>query len=283
MWKQIKNWFHTPGTGAGPRPGSLNPKDASTGSDSGGDEYLSDFPASDPGEDRFRRLPFAKRVAETLARRGDPSSLVIAIYGKWGEGKTTVLDYIAGELTGVGNIACVPFNPWRFADEGMLLRSFFGTLADVLKRSLTTGKERVGELLSQYGGLAAIASMDVQGIKVSPGQALSDLGTVLSAVSLDEIKHRIEQRLLEERKRIVILIDDIDRLDRREIHAVFRLIKLTANFKYTSYVLAFDQDMVAEALGTVYGSGDLDAGQSFVGACPSIPQDGGNRANGIGT
>ena len=213
----------------------------------------------------------AKRVAETLARRGDPSSLVIAIYGKSGEGKTTVLDYIEGELVGRRSIASVRFNPWRFADEGMLLRSFFDTLADVLKRSLTTGKERVGELLSQYGGLAAIASMDVQGVKVSAGQALADLGTSLSAVSLDEIKRRIEQILMEERKRVVILVDDIDRLDRREIHALFRLIKLTADFNYTSYVLAFDQDMVAEALGQAYGSGDLDAGQSFLEKIVQVP------------
>jgi predicted KAP-like P-loop ATPase len=104
----------------------------------GNEVYGSDAPASDPKQDRFGRFPFAQRVAQTLARRGDPSSIVIAIHGAWGEGKTTVLAYIDSELRGFyPDLVCVRFNPWRFTDEGTLLKSFFDTVADGLKRSLT--------------------------------------------------------------------------------------------------------------------------------------------------
>lgn len=52
------------------------------------------------------------------------------------------------------------------------------------------------------------------------------------------LKLIIETILKEEQKRVVILIDDIDRLEKSEIHAVFRMVKLTADFKYTAYILA---------------------------------------------
>ena len=39
-------------------------------------------------------------------------------------------------------------------------------------------------------------------------------------------------------KRVIVLVDDIDRLDRREIQAIFMLVKLSASFDFTSYVLA---------------------------------------------
>lgn len=58
--------------------------------------YLNDM--SEMVEDRFNRKPFAIRIAETIAGRADAESLVIGMYGVWGEGKTTVLNYIRAEL-----------------------------------------------------------------------------------------------------------------------------------------------------------------------------------------
>jgi hypothetical protein len=51
--------------------------------------YSADQPIRSKDEDRFNRWPFAKRIAETLAARRDASSLVIAVYGPWGDGKTS--------------------------------------------------------------------------------------------------------------------------------------------------------------------------------------------------
>ena len=53
--------------------------------------YSSDQPISSHEKDRFDRWPFARRIAETIARRRETSSLVIGIYGPWGDGKTSVL------------------------------------------------------------------------------------------------------------------------------------------------------------------------------------------------
>jgi predicted KAP-like P-loop ATPase len=57
-------------------------------------------------------------------------------------------------------------------------------------------------------------------------------------------------------------MDDIDRLDKEEIQAIFRLVKLTADFPNTVYILSCDIERVAEALAERYGS--KDAGKSFL-------------------
>jgi predicted KAP-like P-loop ATPase len=49
-------------------------------------------------------------------------------------------------------------------------------------------------------------------------------------------------------RRIVVLIDDIDRLLASEIRTIFRLVKAVGAFPNTVYVLAFDNDVVAKSL-----------------------------------
>jgi hypothetical protein len=45
--------------------------------------YRTDAPINDPRLDVFDREPFARRIADTIGERNDPSSLVVGIYGPW--------------------------------------------------------------------------------------------------------------------------------------------------------------------------------------------------------
>ena len=179
----------------------------------------------------------------------------------WGEGKTTVLNFIEKELAKHDGVITVQFNPWLFQSQQHLLRSFFETMADALGKSISSHKESIGRWLQQYGTLLSPLSIALGG--VDPGKGTSDLGETLSSVDLAELRGRIENLLKEEEKRVVVLMDDIDRLDRSEIQSVFKLIKLSADFSYTTYLVAFDKEMVAGALGEKYGSGDVEAGRNF--------------------
>jgi hypothetical protein len=226
--------------------------------------YAADQPIRSREDDRFNRWPFAKRIAETLARREDASSLVLGIYGVWGDGKTSTLRLMEEALKEHADVVCVKFNPWHFESDVQLFRGFFGTLADAVGRSLPTAVERIGELLEQYGAVVSVLSGGAVG-------GLQEAGGALSAVKLQELRERIEKILSEAGKRVVVLIDDIDRLDRREIQAMFKLVKLSAGFERTSYVLAFDQEMVAAALGEQYGKGGIEAGRQFLEKIVQVP------------
>src|SRR5690348_5175251 len=109
--------------------------------------YMSDAPLLDLADDEFDRTQFAKRIAETIGSKIDPSSIVIGLYGPWGDGKTTVLNFVQTELNSLESVICFKFNPWRFEDEAVLLTTFFETLASVLEQRLSTNREEIGKAL----------------------------------------------------------------------------------------------------------------------------------------
>jgi hypothetical protein len=227
--------------------------------------FASDTPLKEPSLDRFKRHPCARRVAKTLAVRSDPSSIVVLIHGAWGEGKTTVLEFIERELHDFDHVVPVKFNPWRVTDEASLLFAFFATLAAALDKPAKTVKEKLGDAFRKYGDIAGELNLNVHGIKLSAGKAITKVGEALSTTTLDEERERIEKLLAKTGTRVVVFLDDIDRLDQEEAQAVFKLLKLTANFTNLSYILAFDRDIVAGAIGARYGVGDDRAGYEYLG------------------
>ena len=235
-----------------------------------GDQYIADQPITSRAEDRFNRAPFATRIAETIASRADPSSIVLGLFGPWGDGKTSMLEMMQEALKPYPNAIVVRFNPWHFQSEDLLLRGYFATLADAMGRSPGM-KENAGKLLKSTEA-CFLASLTVAGlVTVTPCEAAKGVGEAMSNVGLDELRMRIERMLDKANKRLAILIDDIDRLDREETHAIFKLVKLSASFRHTSYVLAFDDVVVSAALGERYGAGGAPAGRAFLEKIIQVP------------
>lgn len=229
------------------------------------DAYVSDAPIDDPDGDKFNRQSFAQRIADTIAARKDPSSIVIGIYGAWGEGKTTVLNFIAKALESKDAVTCLRYNPWRFATEEQMLIGFFDELAQSIDAPLRSLVEKFAQSIGRREALAGA----VDGRAQAAVRAAAGIGNV----SLEKLRQRLEDALIQKRTRIVVLIDDIDRLDRSEIQAVFRLVKLTADFKNVAYVLAFDHGLVARALGEKHGDGGAAAGAQFLEKIIQVPLD----------
>jgi hypothetical protein len=161
------------------------------------------------------------------------------------------------------NVICIKFNPWRFGTEDELLTGFFTDIAESLDVKLIKTRDNLKKILKK-----ALPSFgEILRAKVA-GDAVASF---ISGPTIDELKKRIESELESAKKRVLILIDDIDRLEKTEIHALFRLVKLTADFKYTSYILAFDKDVVAASLQDRYSSSTEDAGEAFLEKIIQVP------------
>jgi len=225
--------------------------------------YSSDSPILEQGQDRFSRWSFSERVAQVISKRSDPSSIVIGLYGIWGDGKTSVLNFIEKSLERDENVICIKFNPWRFGTEDELLTGFFFDIAGALDAELI----KTGDKLKDFVKKAAPGAGAIMGAK-GAGDAL---GSFISGPDINELKRRIERELESAKKRVLILIDDVDRLEKTEIHALFRLVKLTADFKYTSYILAFDKDVVAASLQDRYSSAAENSGEAFLEKIIQVP------------
>ena len=255
--------------------------------------FYTDVALTDPKLDKFKRFPFAQKVAEIISSLKDPDGIIIGIYGKWGEGKSTVLNFIEKELTEKNenkNIICVRFNPWYFRDEVTLIKSFFDTLGNSIDEYICPEKKGIkkffykiyiwiirkkkcAKILNKYSDL--LCGIEFQNI--SPEKWLKGVSKFLSNKEIEEIKVDIIKRLKKVGKRFIVFIDDIDRLDKNEIQTVFKLIKLCADFNYIVYIVAFDEEMVASAIGEKYSSNnkepekDKESGKDFIEKIIQIP------------
>jgi predicted KAP-like P-loop ATPase len=230
--------------------------------------FSSDRPISYQKDDKFQRYEFAKRIANTIVERESEDCIVIGVYGAWGEGKTSVINFIDTELKEKENIICIKFNPWRYNDENSLLIQFFQKLAVSLDANLKTKGEKIGSLFKKYGKLLKI---DIPIIGLNMGDAVEGAGDILDDVDIETLKERIGVILKENQSKVVIFIDDIDRLDKVEIHSIFRLVKLTADFLNTTYILSFDEEMVSSAIGERFGAGNQKSGQNFLEKIIQVP------------
>ena len=237
-------------------------------------EFSSDQAVSSKKNDRFQRYGFAKRIAQTIIQRKSEDCLTIGIYGEWGEGKTSVLNFIERELSEhKKDIVFFKFNPWRFGEEDKLLVMFFELLANKLGKSASSKSDKLKKAVKKYSKIVAPVSSIIPGFGGAAEKIVEGVSDILGEKDIEDIKERVSKILRESNTKIVVAIDDIDRLDKDEIYAVLKLVKLTAGFSNTTYLLSFDEKMVASAIGERFGGGREKAGSNFLEKIIHVPLD----------
>jgi predicted KAP-like P-loop ATPase len=91
----------------------------------------SDRPAQNPEADRLGYAPFALNLATSICQITPSEGLVPAVFGPWGLGKSTLINFIKEYLARVpeeSRPVVVSFNPWWFSDSEDLTRRFFDQL-----------------------------------------------------------------------------------------------------------------------------------------------------------
>lgn len=226
---------------------------------------ITDSPVSKKVEDRLQRYNFAARIATIVATPKIARSLIIGLYGKWGEGKTSVMQFIQNELP--KETVIVKFNPWLFTDEQHLIKSFFASITAALGEKDKSLKEKIGGLLSDYGEAIGVITQ-FAGFSTD---GLEKLGNKLKVITTEQLKKRVDNLIIKSGKNIVVFVDDIDRLDILEVQFIFKLIKLVGDFPRTCYLLSFDEEMVAAALAPKYGGSQSTAGYNFLEKIIQLP------------
>lgn len=220
-----------------------------------------DLPIAKLEEDGLNRGSFAESLAKTLVQYSFPSSLTIGLYGEWGSGKTSLLNMVFENVERIDDgVVVLRFNPWLCSDPKQLVTQFFKQMATAIKLKKRAA-DKAWELINQYADILGATSV----IPVA-GEIVAAFTKVLTKKAeeetkertndLQESKNQIIKKLKDEKIKIIVSIDDIDRLSEEEIVAVFQLVKSLADFPNTIYVLAFDYDVVVRALGKVqHGDG----------------------------
>lgn len=205
-----------------------------------------DKPIKDPDDDLLGYAPFAKQLAkciQIMPREG----AVVAIYGSWGLGKTSTLNLIKHYLRNQENskTTVVNFAPWWFSGQEDLTIRFFASLKAGLDRA------DIGDLANMLLDFAdLISEANVPWYVKSAYKLISKFKKkcIEKYALIDQKREVLVNALRKQDKKILIIIDDIDRLTSEEIRQVFRLIKSVANLPNVIYLLAFDEFVVAQSL-----------------------------------
>jgi predicted KAP-like P-loop ATPase len=209
-----------------------------------------DRPLENPDEDQLGYGELAHHIAEGLCRISSPNGYVVCIYGEWGVGKTTLLNFVRYYLkeTPPRNRPIIAeFNPWWFSNDEDLLRRFFQHLQLILGEE-TEELRKIARLLGKLANVVSEVPTPYSLIVKLIGRILSYFGENPFEKDVYKLKSKIERLLENSGKRIVIIIDDIDRLTLCEIRQLFRVIKAVADFPNVTYLLAFDRRVVCNAL-----------------------------------
>lgn len=211
-----------------------------------------DQPIASKGEDKLGRAPFAVGLAATLRSIDASRGAVVAILGPWGSGKTSTINMVSESLKEAPSLAVLEFNPWLFSDTEQLVVRFFDELAAQVRLRAPTAT-RIADMLVAYGRLLAplqalpAAGPWVRGVRAAGDAVARVLGAGKQA-SADDVRRRLEAELAKQVQPLIVVIDDLDRLEAKEIRDVVRLVRLVAHFPQVIYVLAFDRKAVETAL-----------------------------------
>lgn len=223
-----------------------------------------DRPIKFPHEDSLNRKGFAKYIAKAILESQTKDSLVIGLLGEWGSGKTSLvnmtIDYIntiSDSLEQDEKPIIIYFNPWNFSGQNQLISQFFNKLSFTLGRlDYSDGLTKASQLLKTASKITKsftyflpfnVAASACSDMMTSMAEATESAGKLLEK-DLDGTKNDISDILEKQSMKIIILIDDIDRLNNVEIRQIFQLVKSLADFPNTVYLLTFDKDIVIEAL-----------------------------------
>jgi len=234
--------------------------------------FKPDQPIKSYEEDILGRCPFAQSLGNAILSYKEKDSIVIGLFGAWGSGKTSIInmalehiDLVSKNKTDDAKPIVIRFNPWNYSDQNQLVNQFFRQLSVVLRRTdYASDAKKAGERLETYANflepftlvppVSPFASILSKVFK-NVGSATKSWGD-LKSNDLNATRAELNELLAKQPHKIIVVIDDIDRLNNTEIRQIFQLIKSLGDFPNTIYLLAFDKNVVINALQKVQeGSG----------------------------
>lgn len=211
---------------------------------------LTDEPLTDPKNDLLGFKEFAKNLAKLICNIETNEPLVFAIYGEWGSGKTTCLNFVLhyiNKFPKEKRPLIIHFDPWWFSGKGDLLYRFLIEFTKVLNKE----KEKFKDVIEKITKFAGILSKipEPTGIITQAAEFVNNLGKeFIKYEEVWKLRESIKKNLKKQNIKFLLIIDDIDRLPAEEIRDLFRVIKAIADFPKTIYLLAFDKKVVIKAL-----------------------------------
>ena len=189
---------------------------------------LIDVPITDDNQDTLDRLSFVDDFYGQIRLFRFEDSFVFGLNGPWGSGKTSVLNLLRNRLRNDKNIILVDFNPWYFQSSETIIRQFYDSIARSINREFFYPQLR--SIARRYARILTPV-LKRYGIELVQG----DEATV------EEVKAMVESYIVDTGRRVVVIIDDLERAHDNELVTVLQIVRLSAELQEHPFGLAYDQ------------------------------------------
>ncbi len=185
-------------------------------------------------KEKFERTPYATSIVNEIEKTTTTRAFNIAITGKWGSGKTSFINLMKDTMDKSSDkFIPVSYNPWDFKEEKIIGIDLLKSISHALTKEIELN-DGFKKLLNS-----------LQGVNQSPWYKILSFLVPDKEKSIQEYRKDIGQILINDNKKLVIFLDDLDRLDEKEIFEIFKTIRNSFDIANTFFVLGFDIDYVS--------------------------------------
>ena len=214
----------------------------------GDNSILLDSPIEAPKEDEFDYYSEALHIATTISNLPESKAVSVAVLSPWGNGKTSFVNLIKYAIRYGGSDekplfdhVIIEYNPRQSKNIASIQEDFFKALTEAIPDN-TKVRNRISDYLENIGiqNIHPLAKVFTSVIKIkrTKSDAIEEVNGVLDSL----------------KKKLIVFIDDFDRLTDAEIIEVLKLIDNNAAFRHTIFITAYDETAVSNALKKYEGS-----------------------------
>lgn len=223
-----------------------------------------DDPITTSSDDQFGRNAYARRTANLIADcHSWSTSMVFGLTGPWGSGKSSMLKMVIEELTTDHRKWRVArFTPWATNNVADMMGEFYASIAEALP------PRRGQAARNALGNLAHIAAPALSAIPVAGGALSGATKSGAEWLKRSPSWHSAFATAAREmealRQPVLVVADDIDRLQTDELLAFLKVVRLLGRFDGVQYLLAYDEATLFRALQSANLVEDQSGAQRFI-------------------
>jgi predicted KAP-like P-loop ATPase len=230
--------------------------------------FDADRPIVNSDQDRLGRNVFATYLARCMLDHQNPESLVIGLHGDSGTGKTSLINLVLQELRYASNNMfddekpiILNFSPWSYSGQGQLVYGFFRRLSSEMRQfAYLENSAQIIHLLELYVSFFTNSPMP-KSLRVKKrllSKMKKPLTRKIDAMAWEsgrdptQVKTELNDLLRQQKHKIIIIIDNISRLEAREVNQVLQIVKSMGDYVNTIYLLAFDKEQMVRAIDQIH-------------------------------
>ena len=241
-----------------------------------------DSPKKHKSEDVLGHGVIATALANCILEIKNPYGNVIAVHGPWGSGKSSVINMVSNEIKELDkSILVIPFNSWCYRTEEGIVSGFFQELYSGIKAKNPKFKAGLSYALKLGIRTTGVISKFGAGLDTAIGPGSNSIFSFLYKFmrrftdeneKIEDLQKKFSQELEKGNQKILVVVDDIDRLSEEEAIAVFRIIKSVGRLENVLYLLAYDRNLIESIIEKKYPSEKSHYLEKIVQASIDLPE-----------